>query len=64
MGMVVFVICIVCAFASLAIADSKGRSSGWFIGGLLLGPLGLLIIAVLPPIEAEIEKQKIRKQRI
>ena len=63
MEIAIFIIWLLCGFASLAIADSKGRSScGWFIGGFLLGPIGLLIIAVLPPVEAEIEKQKLESK--
>ncbi|MFL0289325.1 hypothetical protein ACJH6H_29320 [Mycobacterium sp. SMC-21] len=43
------VIWVLCGIASAVIAGSKNRSRlGWFVLGLLLGVIGLVIIAVLP----------------
>lgn len=40
---------IVCAILTSRVADSKGwEASGWFIAGLLLGPLALLAVVGLP----------------
>jgi uncharacterized oligopeptide transporter (OPT) family protein len=40
-----------CGIAAAMIASSKSRSvGGWFFGGLLFGPLGVLIVACLSPI--------------
>ena len=42
------IIWIVCGIGAAAIASSKGRSAGaWFLGGLLLGPIGLLIVGFM-----------------
>jgi len=58
--MILFYIWIICGIISAIIASNKGRSGvGWFFGGLILGPLGLLIIAVLSKKEEEIEDKKI-----
>lgn len=46
---ILLVVWVLCGIASAVIANAKNRSAfGWFILGLLLGVLGLLIIAVLP----------------
>ena len=39
---------IVCGIGAALIASSKGRSAlGWLLGGLLLGPIGLLIVGFM-----------------
>jgi hypothetical protein len=46
--MTVFIIWVICAVISGAIGSAKGRTGmGWGLG-ILLGPLGLLIVAVVP----------------
>ena len=41
------------------IANAKHRSGcGWFMGGVLLGPLGLIIVACLPRLEKKHEPSK------
>lgn len=50
LGVLVFIglACILCAFIGKAIGVSKGMPWAGFFLGLLLGPIGLIIIAVLP----------------
>lgn len=43
---------IVCILLAGFIAGTKNRSAGWAFLGLLFGPLGVLIVAMLPKIEA------------
>lgn len=44
---------------SSAIAHNKGRSAvGWFFGGALLGLIGLIIVAVLPNLNEQREKEE------
>lgn len=53
MGFLIFVIWVICAILSGTVGRGKGRTGlGWFLG-IILGPLGLLIVAVLPPGEGE-----------
>jgi hypothetical protein len=43
------VIWVVCGFAAAAIAQSKGNAGfGAFLAGLFLGPLGIIIAALMP----------------
>lgn len=53
MGWVLF--WIGCMLLAGFIAGTKNRSAGWAILGLLLGPIGVLIVALLPRIEPEAE---------
>jgi hypothetical protein len=47
--MVFIVIWVVCGFAAAAIAQGKGNSGfGAFLAGLFLGPLGIIIAALMP----------------
>lgn len=56
--MIYFFIWFVCGFICSVIAGSKGRSAGgYFLMGLLLGPLGIILAAVLPRNENQIEKE-------
>jgi len=39
-----------CGIFSGAVASAKNRSGcGWFLAGLVLGPVGLLVSFLLPP---------------
>ena len=50
------IIWIDCGIGAAAIASSKGRSAvGWFFGGLLLGPIGLLIVGFMGKPEPEVD---------
>ena len=54
------IIWLICGIASAAIASGKGQSGfAWFFGGLLLGPLGLIIVALLPKIQSEVERREL-----
>lgn len=47
-----FAICVwlICGVGAAAIANSKGRSAGWwFVIGVLIGPLALLIVGFMAP---------------
>jgi len=59
-GLVIqLVIITICGFIAAAIANSKGRSVvGWFFGGFLLGIVGVIIVAVLPNLKAQREKEE------
>jgi hypothetical protein len=40
------------ALINAGLAQSKGRSGlGWFLGSLLLGPIGTFLIVILDPVE-------------
>ncbi|WCB45054.1 hypothetical protein [Nitratidesulfovibrio vulgaris] len=52
MGLALF--WILCGFAASVVASSKGRSGClWFIGGTLLGPIGLLMVGFMPKVEPD-----------
>ncbi len=58
--MTIFIVWLVCGFICSVIAGSKGRSAGgFFLMGLLLGPLGVIVAAVLPRNENQIEKENL-----
>jgi len=43
---------LVCGFAAAVVGSSKGRSGClWFVGGVLLGPIGLLMVGFMPKVE-------------
>jgi hypothetical protein len=45
----VLILAIGCGYLASWIARSKGRSSGgWFVAGLVLGLMGVLIVALVP----------------
>ena len=51
------------AFAAEAIARRKGRAGGGFAIGLLLGWIGVLIIALIPPThDALVQRERNRLQ--
>ena len=52
---------IICGFIGRAIGEGKGRPEAGFIFGALLGPIGILIIAVGPDIRAEQAALRARK---
>ncbi len=52
------VILVICGAIAAAIASSKGRNVvGWFFGGFFLGFIGVIIVAVLPNLKAQREKE-------
>jgi endonuclease YncB( thermonuclease family) len=54
------IIWLVCAFLCAAVAHSKARwGFGWFLGGFLLGPLGLIAIAGMPVLTEERRPPKV-----
>lgn len=56
----VVIVGIICAFIGGSMNSSKGRSYGeGFALGLLLGFIGLIIVAVLPKTDKAIEESKI-----
>lgn len=52
------VVAFVLGFVGIGIGKSKGRDTDGFFLGLLLGPIGLIIIAVLGPTSAVIAQQQ------
>jgi uncharacterized membrane protein YeaQ/YmgE (transglycosylase-associated protein family) len=43
------IVLFLCGVVASMIADSKNRSRrGWFVGGIMLGHIGILIVACLP----------------
>lgn len=46
---------IVCTLLAGFVAGTKNRSAGWAFLGLLFGPLGVIIVALLPRIEPDAE---------
>lgn len=53
-----FVVWFICGFICSVIAGSKGRSAGgFFLMGLLLGPLGVILAAVIPKNEEQVERE-------
>lgn len=43
----------VCAFVCLSLAGNKNRSGWWFLGGAVLGVIGIVVLAVLPPLSED-----------
>jgi len=55
---IILIFRLVAAVISAVIANAKGRSvAGWFFGGLLLELIGIIIVAVLPNLKAQREKE-------
>lgn len=43
---------LICGFAAAVVGWSKGRNGClWFVGGVLLGPIGLLMVGFMPKVE-------------
>lgn len=62
----VLVIAVICALISMAIGSSKGRGTQGFFFGLILGVIGIIIIACLKPDREFLvrkEQEKIRIQQ-
>jgi cobalamin synthase len=55
MGLIgLLVVCLVCAIACAILAHNKGRSGGgWFLLGLLIGPIALVLAAVVSNLKVE-----------
>lgn len=48
----IFFISIICGIITAAIAYFKGRSAvGWFLAGLFLGIIGILLVVLLPKLK-------------
>ena len=48
MEVIIFIVFVVCAFIGMGMADSRGRNKvAGFFAGLILGILGLVIIALI-----------------
>ncbi|WP_156826944.1 zinc ribbon domain-containing protein [Geopsychrobacter electrodiphilus] len=59
--MIYIVVWVICGFICSVIAGSKGRSSGaFFFLGILFGPIGIIIAAVIPKNDLVIEKDAIQ----
>lgn len=57
---------IICGVLSAVIATAKNRTGcGWFLLGFILGPIGLIVIAVLPKLElpAPVDPNSIEQMR-
>ncbi len=52
---------IICGFIGRTVGERKGRAEAGFLFGALLGPIGILIIAVGPDVKAEQEALRARK---
>lgn len=49
----------ICGIAAAVIASSKGRDMGaWFVGGLLLGPIGVIIVVCLGAVDFDAEDRR------
>lgn len=58
--MIYIIIAVGCGFVCSVIAGAKARSAGWFfLLGFLFGPIGVIVAAVLPKNEVQIEKDSI-----
>jgi hypothetical protein len=50
---IIALIWVACGIAGAVFAGQKNRSqAGWFLGGFILGPLGLLLLLALPRIDS------------
>jgi hypothetical protein len=55
-----FIVWLICTFISGAIGSKKGRAGlGWVLG-ILLGPIGLIIIAIIPENIEKVESTAIQ----
>ena len=57
--MIYFVLWILCAVIGVLIGKSKGRAGAGFALGFFLGPVGLIIIAVMKPDEDRVEADRL-----
>lgn len=53
------VICALFGIVTMVAAKSRGRSSSWFLAGLLLGPIGLIWLLVIPANEEAVAAARI-----
>ncbi len=57
--MIFVIIWVACGFGAAAIAKSKNKDSGtWFLLGVLLGPLALLIVGFMKAEEPEVDLEE------
>lgn len=53
---------VVCGVIAMMIATGKGRSGcGWFVIGVLLGPLGIILALVMPQVTEVVETKAIQE---
>jgi hypothetical protein len=59
------IVWIICGFICSVIAGAKGRSAGgFFLLGILFGPLGIILCLVLPRNQKQVEKDQISSGEI
>ncbi len=52
----------VCGFIAGNIAKDKGRDqSGWFLGGLILGPIGVALAAIASPDQESVDRMALNR---
>lgn len=52
----------VCGVVSGIIAQGKGRDpAGWFLGGLILGPIGVALVAIAGPDQQMLERMALNR---
>ena len=60
--MELLIIWILCGVISLVVATNKGRNAfGWFVLGVLGGPLGLVLALVVPKNQKTLESQALER---
>jgi len=60
--MTILVIWLLFGIVSAVVASNKGRSGcGWFILGVLLGPIGLILVLVVSRNSTVIEKEAVQR---
>ena len=66
MELLIFIsFCILCGIVAAVVADRKGRNAGgWFLIGLLLGPIGLVLALVISPNDDVVEQRAISSGRM
>lgn len=56
--LIIVVVRVITGAIAAAIANAKGRSSiGWFFGGFFLDIIGIIVVAVLPNLKVQREKE-------
>jgi type II secretory pathway pseudopilin PulG len=58
------VIMLICGGIAAAIATAKGRSGAWFFAGFFIGIIGIIIIACMPNLKEQKERQELENRRL